>query len=81
VKIIITGSSRELDVVSKSVAPDNNQGLPSGITLEFNSSEEMVKYNLCTNAEDGHDVLSLKNTVTDLIEHLKVADNVYRIVL
>ncbi|MCE4614869.1 MAG: hypothetical protein F7B60_05025 [Desulfurococcales archaeon] len=81
VRIIVKGSSDEVNIVSKSVSPDNDLGLPSGVTLDLVPRDNIVEYNICMNATEGRDLLSLKNTVIDLIEHLKIADCVYHTVV
>ncbi len=75
--LIITGSPDELDVISKAVSPDNKIGLPIGVTLECFPRNDSIEYNVCMNTRDGRDVLTLKSTVNDLIEHLKLARKVY----
>ncbi|MEB3755629.1 MAG: hypothetical protein GSR79_02025 [Desulfurococcales archaeon] len=77
VRLIVTGPSEELNVISKAVSPDNKIGLPTGVTLEWFPREGSIEYNICIYAKEGGDVLTLKSTVNDLVEHLELAKKVY----
>jgi len=77
VKIKVTGPPREIEIVSGALSPDDKIGIPENIGLESNLTGNELNYKVCTLIKSSRDILTLKNTVIDIIEHVKIASKAY----
>jgi hypothetical protein len=77
VKIKVKGLPREIEVISRALSPDDKIGIPRNIDLESNLLEDELNYKVCALIENSRDILTLKNTLIDIIEHMKIASKVY----
>ncbi len=77
VKIKVTGPLEEIEVISGALSPDDKIGVPENISLESNLTENELNYKVCTLIKSSRDILTLKNTVIDIIEHMKIASKAY----
>ena len=77
VKMTIEGSLEEIEVVSRAVSPDDKIDVPKNIILESSLEGNELNYKVCTLVQSSRDILTLKNTVIDIIEHMKIASKAY----